>query len=323
MCQAIECHNVSFRYHRSNEIILRDISLNISQGMVYGLLGRNGSGKSTLLNIFSTLLLPTNYYSQQICIYGMDIKKYKKKVRKKVSLISGGERGLYYNLTGYENLKFFGYLDGLYGKKLIERINYVSSITKISSFVDKRVSEYSLGMKQRLHIAAGLLKDPDLMLLDEPTNGLDVEIKKDILKIILYLKQKNKSILISTHNLSDAEKVCDEISIIDKGKIIFNKTHNEFERMLYNRNYYLVKFSEISEEDIAIARKKLELEINIRKNEAKVYFHANNSTSLQTIESVFCHSKIISIYYKHPDLEDIYLKELKRYDSKHIKFIDS
>lgn len=313
MNYAISAKHVNFTYYRSDQSILKDVTFKVPSGTVYGLLGRNGSGKSTLLHILSTLLLPADYRRDSITINGKDIRVSRKAIRNETALISGGERGLYYNLTGMDNLKFFGSLYGLSGKALKDRILCTSKSVGIDHALDKLVRKYSLGMKQRLHIAAGLLNDPSVILMDEPTNGLDVEITNDVLNIIKSLKQQGKTILLTTHHLSDAEKVCDEVSILSYGKIIFSKSQEQLRSMISKRSYYKVLFSHVDENDLVNAQSLL----NIRLDDTRLRLLIGEAQEygLEKIVDLFSHSNIVSIQYERPSLEDLYLQEVRRSDA--------
>ena len=216
----VEIENVSRIYKNSKgeEIhALKNINLNIKNGEIFGLIGSNGAGKTTLIKILSTLLYPSE---GKVSILSLDIKDSERKIRNNIYFIFGGERGLYWRLSAMDNLLFFGDLYKIPRKILIPRIEQLLKKVKLYDVKDERVETYSKGMKQRLQIARGLLNDPQVIFMDEPTIGLDPIGSKNLREIILELKKAKKSILITSHDMWDIEKLCDRIAFIEKGKLL-------------------------------------------------------------------------------------------------------
>lgn len=197
--------------------VIKGINIQVPKGKIVGLLGTNGAGKTTTIRMLSTLLTPT---SGSITIDGVDIISDEKSSKEKINVISGGERNIYWRLTGRENLEYFGSLYGIEKKKLDNRIKECLTIVKLLDVADVPVEKYSKGMKQRLQIAKGLINNPDYILLDEPTLGLDIVIAKELRHYILRLaKELNKGILLTTHYLKEVEELCDYIYLLDNGII--------------------------------------------------------------------------------------------------------
>lgn len=192
---------------------VENLSFTVEEGQVYGFLGQNGAGKSTTIRMLLTLIQPT---SGAIDIFGMDLKRHRKEILRQVGAII--ERpDLYKYLTALENLRIFATMSGIKisGKKLMDQLAMVG----LEQRADSKVKTYSQGMKQRLGIAIALVHDPKLIILDEPTNGLDPQGIADIRNLILMLSQEmNKTLLISSHLLSEIELIADSMLIIDKGK---------------------------------------------------------------------------------------------------------
>lgn len=192
---------------------VENLSFTVEEGQVYGFLGQNGAGKSTTIRMLLTLIQPT---SGSIDIFGMDLQKHRKEILRQVGAII--ERpDLYKYLTALENLRIFATMSGIKisGKKLMDQLAMVGLEQRAHS----KVKTYSQGMKQRLGIATALVHDPKLIILDEPTNGLDPQGIADIRNLILMLsREKNKTLLISSHLLSEIELIADSMLIIDKGK---------------------------------------------------------------------------------------------------------
>lgn len=192
---------------------VENLSFTVEEGQVYGFLGQNGAGKSTTIRMLLTLIQPT---SGSIDIFGMDLQRHRKEILRQVGAII--ERpDLYKYLTALENLRIFATMSGIKisGEKLMDQLAMVGLEQRAHS----KVKTYSQGMKQRLGIATALVHDPKLIILDEPTNGLDPQGIADIRNLILMLsREKNKTLLISSHLLSEIELIADSMLIIDKGK---------------------------------------------------------------------------------------------------------
>ncbi|MES1221819.1 MAG: ATP-binding cassette domain-containing protein, partial [Bacteroidota bacterium] len=199
-----------------------DLSFTVSSGQVYGFLGQNGAGKSTTIRMLLTLIKPD---SGSIEIFGLNLQKKRKEILRRVGAII--ERpDLYKYLTALENLRIFAAMSGvkISEKKLMDQLEMVGLADRAHS----KVKSYSQGMKQRLGIATALVHDPGLIILDEPTNGLDPQGIADVRNLILHLsKEMNKTLLVSSHLLSEMELIADSMLIIDKGKKIVEGKVNE------------------------------------------------------------------------------------------------
>ena len=209
-----------------SKVAIEGLSLQVPKGIVFGLLGPNGAGKTTVVRILSTLLTPT---SGEARVLGMDVVKDAHKVRQRIGLVLGGERGLYGRLTGMENLLYFAGLNQLRPSVAKKRANKYLSMLGLSDRADSPVSQYSRGMKQRLHLARGLLTEPSVIFLDEPTIGLDPEAALDFRKMIPELASTGVTILVTTHNMPEAEQICDRVTIINR-KLMAMGTPDEIKR---------------------------------------------------------------------------------------------
>ncbi|WIV12467.1 ABC transporter ATP-binding protein [Proteiniborus sp. MB09-C3] len=196
---------------------LRGISFTVDEGEIFGLLGPNGAGKTTAIKVLTTLLAPS---SGKAKIFGYDCFGEEKFIRDKINFIFGGERGLYWRLSAYENLQYFGDIYKVPGRVLKERIPKLIKLVNLQGREHEKVESFSKGMKQRLQIARGLINDPRILFLDEPTIGLDPIGAKDLRNIILKLKEEGKTILLTTHYMHEADELCDRIAIINNGELI-------------------------------------------------------------------------------------------------------
>ncbi len=206
--------------------VVNNLSFSLFPGQVFGFIGPNGAGKSTTIKMICGL---TSISGGSIYVDGYNVERCFKKAIANVGAVIESPQ-LYPYMTGEQNLKIFA---KFYGKKALKRIPNIMKLTKMTSFANKKVSTYSLGMKQRLGIAQALINKPKLLILDEPTNGLDPDGIKDIRNLIRTLAEKeNMAIIISSHNLAELQLVCDEIAVINEGKLIGFKTMRELKEEL-------------------------------------------------------------------------------------------
>ena len=194
-----------------------DISFEVQQGELFGLLGPNGAGKTTTVKMLTTLLIPSLGSAR---VGGFDVVKQANEVRKRIGFIFGGERGLYWRLSGDDNLRYFASLYGVDPVVSKKRIPYLMEMVGLKGRGNERVGGYSRGMKQRLHVARTLLHDPDILFLDEPTIGLDPVGAREFRNVILDLQSQKKTILLTTHYMFEADALSDRIAIINKGSVI-------------------------------------------------------------------------------------------------------
>ena len=203
---------------KSKEVIaVDDISFEIKEGELFGLLGPNGAGKTTTVKVLATLLIPD---AGEVRVKGMDIVKDANEIRKQIGFIFGGERGLYWRLSGIDNLRYFASLYHVAPDVSKKRIPYLLELVGLEGRGDERVEGYSRGMKQRLHVARTLLHDPDILFLDEPTIGLDPVGAREFREVIRDLQSEKKTILLTTHYMFEADSLCDRVAVIDKGLIV-------------------------------------------------------------------------------------------------------
>lgn len=214
----------TYKVKKNNIDALRGISFEIYEGEIFGLLGPNGAGKSTTIKILSTLLAPTEGTAK---IFGYECFGKEKKIRPYINFVFGGERGLYWRLSAYENLLYFGTLYKIPSKILKKRITQLIELVGLSGREHEKVEIYSKGMKQRLQIARGLINDPKILFLDEPTIGLDPVGANDLRNLIRTLKNKGKTILLTTHYMQEADDLCDRIAFINNGEILDIGTNEE------------------------------------------------------------------------------------------------
>ena len=316
---AVECENLS-RVYRSGSIIGRgretealvDLSIQVARTSVFGLLGPNGAGKTTTVRILSTLLTPTHGSAR---VLGYDVVKQAKQVRERIGFILGGDRGLYGRLTGKQNIRYFGALNHLNPKTAEARANELLERVGLKGDGDTPVEQYSRGMKQRLHIARGLLTDPEVIFMDEPTIGLDPIGAQELRQYIPELVSQGKTIFLTTHYMLEADMLCDTIGLIDKGRLVALGTPGEIKR----------NFSRVAIIEIVVNRTRASLaeELSgvdsVRRVETSIegvlqkfaIFVEAGADVRQRIEEIVGSDAIESQVLREPTLEEAYVSILQ------------
>lgn len=282
---SIEIKNLKKSYKK--QLALDNLNLSVKKGSLFGLLGPNGAGKTTLVSILNSLI-PKDSGSVKIC--GYDLDKEATKVKSICSFVPQ-TYAFYPKLSSYENLEFFGALYGLREKELKQRIEYCIKATSLENYKDKQAHTYSGGLKRRLNIAIGLLNDPEVLFLDEPTVGIDPQSRKYILNVIKKInEEKNTTIIYTSHYMEEVEYLCDEIAILDKSKIILQEKKD----ILVEKNS-LVKI-ELSNEEI----KKINIKDSFEELSSFIAQSKNNGLEIKNIN------------FGHKSLEDMFLSLTKQ-----------
>ncbi|MGC3948076.1 MAG: ABC transporter ATP-binding protein [Chryseolinea sp.] len=216
----VQLGNITKTYVKTGRPAVSDLSLTIPEGAVFGLLGPNGAGKSTTVMILCGLTRPD---AGTVSVMGMDVATNANEVRKKIG-VAPQEIALFPTLTARENLTYFGRMYGLNGRHLSARIDQLLATFGLTEKSNKLVHTFSGGMKRRLNLIAALLHEPRLVILDEPTAGVDVQSRNMILSFLEELKKSGTSIIYSSHVLEEAERICSHIAIVDEGKLIMAGT---------------------------------------------------------------------------------------------------
>jgi ABC-2 type transport system ATP-binding protein len=210
-------------------VALEGVSLSIPPGEIHGLLGPNGAGKTTLVKILSTVLLPTSGHAR---VLGHDVVDETRAVRPLIGIVFGGERGLYWRLTGRQNLEYWCALYKLSARETKARAQRLIERVGLAERADERVETYSRGMKQRLHLARGLVGEATVLFLDEPTTGMDPLAAREFRTLIAELRDEGRTILLATHDMVEAETVCDRVTLIDRGKIVATESPRTLGRVI-------------------------------------------------------------------------------------------
>jgi len=269
MHYCIKTHNLTKRYpliksysdlvshalQKRETSALKNININIKRGELFGLLGSNGAGKTTLIKILCTMVLPT---SGEAYINDLDVVHDEKKIKKIIGYVIGDERSFYWRLTGRQNMKFFAKLNNLPAREINRKVDELLSFMDLSNEADRMFKDYSTGARKKMAIARGLLTNPEIIFMDEPTNGLDPLTAQ---KLRLFIKERlikegKKTIVYATHNLQEAEELCDRIAFIHKGEANVTGTVAELKRRLNTEKIYVV---ELKKPDMHLLEKITEI----------------------------------------------------------------
>jgi ABC-2 type transport system ATP-binding protein len=235
----IESNDLSKQYN--NDFWAVDgVTLSVQPGRILALLGQNGAGKTTTVRMLTSLLVPTRGWAR---VAGYDVVKNPQDVRANVGVLTE-QHGLYMRMTGDEYLDFFGRVYGLGMETRRKRIKYLLDYFGLAEASHRRSGEYSKGMKQKLALARALMHDPSVLLLDEPTSAMDPESARLVRDEIARLKSTQRTIVICTHNLAEAEALADTIAIIYRGKILLAGTLDELKRQVLGPVEYEARFAQ-------------------------------------------------------------------------------
>jgi ABC-2 type transport system ATP-binding protein len=216
LCRSYSTRTGIFKRERKTVEAVRGVSFAIEQGELFGLLGPNGAGKTTTIKMLITLLLPTG---GRAAVLGHDVVADPRQVRRHIGYVFGGDRGLYERLSALDNLRYFAELYGVPPREQRQRIGSLLELVGLTGREKERVEGFSRGMRQRLHIARGLLHDPEVLFLDEPTIGIDPVGARELRATIATLKEQGKTILLTTHYMFEADELCDRIAVIRAGEL--------------------------------------------------------------------------------------------------------
>jgi ABC-2 type transport system ATP-binding protein len=316
--KAIAVHDLRREYRTSKGIFrkkrevveaVKGISFEVDFGELFGLVGPNGAGKTTTIKMLTTLLTPT---SGTATVLGFDIVRKVTDIRRRIGIIFGGERGLYYRVSGRENLRYFADLYGVSMSKREKRIDELLDLVGLKDRADERVEGYSRGMKQRLHIAKGLVNDPQLMFMDEPTIGLDPEAARETRAMIKGLVEKGKTILLTTHYMFEADELCKRMGVISNGKIVALNSPAELKQVVKDITVIEVEAFGIVPTDLEVLRRQAEVtnvsaELEGERQTVRIQT-AKGSEFIPTVTKLLSRAKIMDVRTKEPTLEDAYLK---------------
>jgi ABC-2 type transport system ATP-binding protein len=295
---------------RSRDVeAVRGVSFSIREGELFGLLGPNGAGKTTTIKMLNTLLIPT---SGSAHVLGFDVVRDATRVREKVGYVFGGDRGLYERLSALDNLRYFAELYAVEPRRQRARIDELLRLVGLEGRERERVEAYSRGMRQRLHIARGLLHDPPVLFLDEPTIGVDPVGARELRALIASLAQGGKTVLLTTHYMFEADSLCDRIAVIANGEIVAQGTPQQLKARVEQSGVVEVEVFGIDQESIQrIEALPDVLAVTVEEQEQKQLLIVQTSPGAELTHVILAQLHAVSIgrvAFREPTLEDAYVQ---------------
>ncbi|MFA7191490.1 MAG: ABC transporter ATP-binding protein [Dehalococcoidales bacterium] len=291
----VETKNLTKRFGKI--IAVDELSIEVFRGEVFGFLGPNGSGKSTTMGMILGLIAPT---SGSVSVFGLDVTRHLPDILSRTGALTEST-GFYPYLSGYENLRYFARITGGISGSRIEE---VLEMVDLKSRANDPFSNYSLGMKQRLGLASALLGDPEFIILDEPTNGLDPAGMKEIRELITLLGQQGKTVFLNSHLLHEVQQVCDRVAIIKKGRVI---TQGSVKELLNQTHVLQVKTTQT--DDAFNLLSGMDWLKNISRNEERILLEVEPEYAYK-VSAVLAEKGIYltEMKYRENTLEDLFLE---------------
>ncbi|MFN2388566.1 MAG: ABC transporter ATP-binding protein [Actinomycetota bacterium] len=294
---------------RSLEVqAVRGVSFEVAAGELFGLLGPNGAGKTTTIKMLITLLIPTSGSAR---VLGYDVVDNPRAVRERIGYVFGGDRGLYERLSALDNLRYFAELYGVPAREQGRRIGSLLEMVGLTGREKERVEGYSRGMRQRLHIARGLIHDPPVVFLDEPTIGVDPVGARELRTMIAALTQAGKTVLLTTHYMFEADALCDRIAVIAGGRIVAEGTPADLKDVVADRTVVEIEAFGVSEERIESLRAidgVASVSVEDREHAQLIQVQSARGNELtSTLLSGLGDTRLGRVGVREPTLEDAYI----------------
>jgi len=305
MAPILEVHNLVKKY--GDLLAVKGISFNVQHGEIFSLLGPNGAGKTTTISILSTLFVPT---SGDAIVDGHSVTQEPMAVKRVIGVVPQ-EIALYDELTALENLKFWGHMYGLSGKKLTKRIDEVLEQIDLKDRAKERIKTYSGGMKRRVNIGVGLLHKPKLLFMDEPTVGIDPQSRRSILESVKELNRSGMTILYTTHYMEEAQELSDRVGIIDYGELIAIGTQSELTSKVGETDTLILHLGE-NEDPAYLAKDLMLMEGVLQANPADHEVVIVTPSAEELLAPVVSRTNelgihIYSVDMREPNLEAVFL----------------
>ena len=301
-------HIGTIRRRRLDVPAVRGVSFSVRPGELFGLLGPNGAGKTTTIKMLITLLLPTAGTAR---VMGHDVVADTNEVRKHIGYVFGGDRGLYDRVSAMDNLRYFAELYGVDPAEQRRRIDALLELVGLSGREHEKVEGYSRGMRQRLHVARGLLHDPEVVFLDEPSIGLDPVGARELRLTIKGLVEAGKTVLLTTHYMFEADALCDRIAVINDGRIVALGTGADLKGAVANRTIVEIETFGVSEAALAALRADPDvIEVNVEEREQSLILHVQSERGTQITQRLLQRlgeTRIGKVLGREPTLEDAYV----------------
>lgn len=299
----IEVKNVTKRFN--DKLVLDNVSYEVNKGEIFGFIGPNGAGKSTLINIMTSLLSPD---SGTVKICGYDILKEPIKAKECIGYVPQ-DISLIEELNVYDNLEFFGALYGLKGKELKERINEALEVTGLQEKKKEKVKKFSGGMKRRLNIAAAIMHHPKVLIMDEPTVGVDPQSRNHIFTFTKNIcKEWGTTVIYTSHYMEEVEELCRRVFIIDLGKEVSYGTKEEIKASVFPNNKVIIEASDITAE-VILNIEKLTGVIKVKEQDDIISLTIDSNFKLHNVLSIIEQYgvNVKKISYEDARLEDVFL----------------
>lgn len=288
------------------------VTFEIRRGEIFGLLGPNGAGKTTTIKMITGLLSPT---AGSVCVMGLDVDKKPLEALKNLGTVLAGDRSIYWKLTARENLEYFAALYGCNSKEAKRRTNEILKKLQLEEKADELVEKFSTGMKQKVALGKALIPNAPVVLLDEPTLGLDPQSALNLRELILEIKREGRTVLLTTHYMEEADFLCDRIAIIDGGKIIALDTPENLKSSLNEIKSIKIELTSVSDKLISkievlkgVKNVKSSYNPDSRSYEINIH-HTNGSSLIQKILDCISedNSKVLNVNVIEPSLEDVFI----------------
>lgn len=298
-----------FRRETKEVVAVDDVSFEVAPGELFGVLGPNGAGKTTTVKMLTMLLIPSSGFAK---INGFDVVKEADKIRGSIGFIFGGERGLYWRLSGLDNLRYFASLYNVEPDVAAERIPYLLEMVGLKGREKERVEGYSRGMKQRLHIARSLIHDPGVLFLDEPTIGLDPVGARELRGVVRNLQDEKKTILLTTHYMFEADALCQRIAVINHGNIVALDTPAELKKLVKDLSVIELEVFGVPDELLTKLRAlKFVDNVSVEDRDQKQALMVQTTRGAEAIPDLlplFDGVKVGKVTSREPTLEDAYVR---------------
>ena len=292
---------------------LRGVSFSVEAGELFGLLGPNGAGKTTTIKILTTLLLPTSGSAR---VLGLDPATQHRQLRSRIGYVFGGDRGLYDRLSGLDNLKFFADVYRVPIREKSRRIEELLELVGLKGRERERVETYSRGMRQRLHVARGLLHDPEVLFFDEPTIGLDPVGARELRETVAGLQAAGKTILLTTHYMFEADELCQRVAVIADGRIVAEGQPSELKAAIADRT--IIEIETYGVDDGVLERMRAlpgvaGVGVETRDQAQVILVQAAAGASLvQPLLGLLEGATVGKVVSREPTLEDAYVELVKQ-----------
>jgi ABC-2 type transport system ATP-binding protein len=287
---------------------VKGVSFHVEPGELFGLLGPNGAGKTTTIKMLITLLLPTSGTAR---VMGHDVVKETNEVRKRIGYVFGGDRGLYDRVSGLDNLRYFAELYGVDPGEQKQRIAALLELVGLSGREREKVEGYSRGMRQRLHIARGLLHDPEVVFMDEPSIGLDPIGARELRQTVQSLVDAGKTVLLTTHYMFEADALCDRIAVINDGRIVALGTGEDLKREVANRTIVEIETFGVTPEAVDRLRADEDvIAVNTEERDQSQILMVQSEHGLaitQRLLGLLGDTRVGKVIAREPTLEDAYI----------------